>query len=34
LVVRQPGRETDHSFLSSIEFRNTWSYTSTPQYVF
>jgi len=32
--VKQPGREADHSSLSSAEVKNVWSYTSTPQYVF
>jgi len=30
---KQPGHEADHSLPSSAEFNNTWSYTSTPQYV-
>jgi hypothetical protein len=33
-VVKLPGREADHSPLSSAEVKNEWSYTSTPQYVF
>jgi hypothetical protein len=28
--VRLPGYEADHSPLSSAEFKNGWSYTSTP----
>jgi hypothetical protein len=28
-VMRQ-GREADHSPASSAEFKNAWSYTSTP----
>jgi hypothetical protein len=28
--VKQPGREADHSPPSSSEFKNAWSYTSTP----
>jgi hypothetical protein len=34
LGVKRPGREADHSPLSSAEVKNAWSYTSTPQYVF
>jgi len=30
----RPGRETDHFLSSSAEVKNTWSYTSTSQYVF
>jgi hypothetical protein len=30
LGVKRPGRETDHSPLSSAEVKNAWSYTSTP----
>jgi len=32
--VKRPERETDHSPTSSVEVKNPWSYTSTPQYVF
>jgi hypothetical protein len=28
--AKQPGRQADHSLKSSIEVKNTWSYTSTP----
>jgi hypothetical protein len=31
---KRPGRESDHSPLSSTEVKNARSYTSTPQYVF
>jgi len=34
LGVKRTGREADHSFPSSAEVKNVWSYTSTPQYVF
>jgi hypothetical protein len=34
LGVKRPGREADHSPLSSAEVKNVWSYTSTPQYIF
>jgi hypothetical protein len=34
LGVKWLGREADHSFPSSAEVDNAWSYTSTPQYVF
>jgi hypothetical protein len=34
LGVKRPGREVGYSPLSSAEVKNTWSYTSTPQYVF
>jgi hypothetical protein len=35
LGVKRPGRETDHSPLSSAEVNNAWSYTSTlTQYAF
>jgi hypothetical protein len=30
LGVKRPGREADHSPLSSAEVKNAWSYTSTP----
>jgi hypothetical protein len=32
--LKRPGREADHSLPSSVEVKNAWSYTSTPQYVF
>jgi len=32
--VKRPEREADHSPPSSTEVKNTWRYTSTPQYVF
>jgi len=28
--VERPGREADHSHLSSSKVKNAWSYTSTP----
>jgi hypothetical protein len=34
LGVKRPGREADHSPPSSAEVKNTWSYTSVPQYAF
>jgi hypothetical protein len=34
VAVKRPGREGDHSPLSSAEVKNAWSYTSTPQYGF
>jgi hypothetical protein len=34
LGVERPGREADHSPPYSAEVKNTWSCTSTPQYVF
>jgi hypothetical protein len=34
LGVKWPGREADQSSTSSVEVKNTWSFTSTPQYVF
>jgi len=34
LGVKQPGREADHSSPSSVEVKNAWSYTTTPQYAF
>jgi len=34
LGVMQPGHETDHSPPPSVEVKNAWSYTSTPQFVF
>jgi hypothetical protein len=30
LVVKQPGREADHSPPFSAEVNNAWGYTSTP----
>jgi hypothetical protein len=33
LGIMRPGRETDHSPPSSVEVKNAWNYTSTPQYV-
>jgi hypothetical protein len=32
--IKRPGREADHLSPTSAEVKNTWSYTSTPQYVF
>jgi hypothetical protein len=32
--VKQPEREADQSPPSSVEVKNAWSYTSTPQYAF
>jgi hypothetical protein len=32
--VKLPRREADHSPPTSAEVKNTWTYTSTPQYVF
>jgi hypothetical protein len=34
LGVKLPAREADHSPPSSAEFKNVWSYTSTPPYFF
>jgi hypothetical protein len=34
LRVKRQGREADHSSPSSAEVKNSWSYTSTPQYAF
>jgi hypothetical protein len=34
LEARQLGREADHSPLCSAEVKNSWRYTSTPQYAF
>jgi hypothetical protein len=28
------GHKADHSLLSNVEVKNTWSYTSTPPYAF
>jgi hypothetical protein len=33
-MVKRPRREADHSPPSRAEFKNTWSYTSTPPYIF
>jgi hypothetical protein len=30
LEVKRPRREADHSFPSSAEKKNAWSYNSTP----
>jgi len=32
--VKRQEREADYSHPSSVEVKNSWSYTSTPQYVF
>jgi hypothetical protein len=32
--VTRPGRDADHSPPSSVQVKNGWSYTSTPQYAF
>jgi hypothetical protein len=32
--LKRLGREADHLPPPSAEFKNAWSYTSTPQYVF
>jgi hypothetical protein len=32
--VKRPGYESDHSPQSSAEAKNTWSFTSSPPYVF
>jgi hypothetical protein len=32
--VKWPGRESDHSFPTTAEVKNTWIYTSIPPYVF
>jgi hypothetical protein len=34
LGINRPGHEANHSLPSSAEVKNSWSYTSTPQYVF
>jgi hypothetical protein len=34
LGVKRPGRESDYSPPSRADFKNAWSYTSTPQYAF
>jgi hypothetical protein len=31
--VKRPGREADHSSVSSAEVKNRWSHTSTHKYV-
>jgi hypothetical protein len=31
--VKRPGREDDHSFPSTSEVKNAWSYTSTPTHL-
>jgi hypothetical protein len=28
--IKRPGREADHSVLSSAEVKNVWTYTSLP----
>jgi hypothetical protein len=32
IKVKRPGREADHSPLTSAEVKKTWVYTSTPPY--
>jgi hypothetical protein len=32
--VKRPGREADHSPLTSAEVKKMWIYTSTPPYAF
>jgi hypothetical protein len=32
--LKQPGRETDHSPPTIAQVKKTWTYTSTPPYVF
>jgi hypothetical protein len=34
LEVKRPWREADHSPPFSVEVKNAWNYTSTPQYSF
>jgi hypothetical protein len=34
LGIKQPGREAEYLPPFSAEVKNSWSYTSTPQYVF
>jgi len=34
LRVNRPRREAEHSPPPSTEFKNAWSYTSTPQHAF
>jgi hypothetical protein len=34
LGIKRPGREADHSILSSAEIKNVWSYTYTTSYIF
>jgi hypothetical protein len=31
--IKRLGREADHSVPSSAEVKNSWCYTSTPQYI-
>ena len=33
-MVQQPQRESDHSHPSSGDFKNAWSWNSTPPYTF
>ena len=33
-VVKRPGREVDHSFVSRTEVKNEWTYTCTEPYSF
>jgi hypothetical protein len=32
--LKRPGREADHSPPTSVQVKKTWTYTSTPPYVF
>jgi hypothetical protein len=32
--LKRPGREADHSPPTSPQVKKTWTYTSTPSYVF
>jgi len=35
MELKWPGLETDHSLhTETVEFKNEWSYTSTPLYAF
>jgi hypothetical protein len=34
LGIKWPDHESDHSPPSSVQVKNAWSYTSTPQYAF
>jgi hypothetical protein len=34
LEVKRPGREADHSPLTSAEVKKMWIYTATPPYAF
>jgi hypothetical protein len=34
LGVKRPGREADRSLPSTVEVKNAWRYTSSPQYAF